>query len=136
MVRVILNRGFDGKFKKITEDLEQYGQIYGRMMAEDLVRFSPLDTGAYMESFYAGSEYSGFGSDSHGRPRRQPRGPYELIAMQRMLSGVSALRGSTRMVFGNGAPHSAKVEGLYAPFGNATSLHRQRVSAAWAEAKK
>jgi hypothetical protein len=30
MVRVILNRGFDGKFKRSQKRLEQYGQIYGQ----------------------------------------------------------------------------------------------------------
>jgi hypothetical protein len=138
MVRVILNRGLDGKFQKLTEDLEQYGQIYGRMMAEDLVQFSPVDTGAYMDSFYAGSSYGGGGESSRGRPRQQPWAPYAEGAIQRMSSAVAALRGSTTIVFGNGAPHATDVEYKhgYAPFGNAASLHRQRMSAAWAEAKK
>jgi hypothetical protein len=135
MVRVIINRGLDGKFKRITESLEEFGQVYGNMMAEDLVKLSPVDTGAYMESFYVGSSYGGYGSDSHGRPRRQPRGPYEAIALQRMQSGVAGLRGSTTMIFGNGAPHAAKVEGLRAPFGGAASMHKDRVKRAWAAVK-
>lgn len=135
MVQVRINRGFDGKFKRITESLEEFGQVYGNMMAEDLVQASPVDTGAYMESFYVSSSYDGYGSDSHGRPRRQPRGPYESIALQRMQSGIAGLRGSTVMVFGNGAPHAAKVEGLYAPFGIAASAHSGRVKSAWAAVK-
>jgi len=138
VVKVIINRGLDGKFQKITESLEEYGQIYGRMMAEDLVSFSPVDTGAYMESFYAGSSYGGGSVSSRGRPRNQPYSPYAEAAVQSMVTGVSALRGSTSMIFGNGAPHATEVEYKhgYAPFGNAASLHGPRSSAAWAEAKR
>jgi hypothetical protein len=137
MVTVVINRGLVGKFQKITESLEEFGQVYGRMMAEDLVQFSPVDTGAYMESFYAGASYGGYGSSSRGRPRNQPYSPYAQAAIQRMTSGVSGLRGSTTMVFGNGAPHATDVEYKhgYAPFGNAASLHSVRVRGAWAEVK-
>jgi hypothetical protein len=136
MVKVIINRGLDGKFQKITEDLEEYGQIYARMMAQDLIEASPVDTGAFMESFYVGSSYGGFGSDSHGRPRKQPRGPYESTAFSRMDSGISALKGSTTMIFGNGAPHATQVEfdHGYGPFGKAANKHQDRMRRAWAEA--
>jgi hypothetical protein len=97
------------------------------MMAEDLVQFSPVDTGAYMESFYAGSSYGGGGEilvEDLGNSRIH----LCKAAIQRMSLVFQALRGSTTMVFGNGAPHATDVEYKhgYAPFGNAASLHRQR----------
>jgi hypothetical protein len=92
-----INRGLDGKFQKITEGLEEYGQIYGRMMAEDLVLASPVDTGAFMESFLLG-QYSVellLTTSSRGKPRNQPWNGQEAI--NRMSSGISALKGSTVM---------------------------------------
>jgi hypothetical protein len=31
MVTVVINRGLDGKFQKITESLEEYGQVYANV---------------------------------------------------------------------------------------------------------
>jgi len=137
-MRVIINRGLDGKFQKITEDLEEFGQIYGRMTAEDLVINSPVDTGTFMDSYYAGSGYTGGFNSSKGKPRKQPWAPYAGDAIARMSSQVAALKGSTQMVFGNSAEHAFEVEydHGYRPFGKAANLHADRVRRAWAEAKR
>jgi len=138
VVKVIINRGLDGKFKKITESLEGYGQIYGTKMAEQLVLFSPVDTGTFMDSFYAGSGYGGGLNSSHGKPRNQPYGPYAEAALQRMTSQVSALKGSTSIVFGNYAEHAYEVEydHGYRPFGKTANMHSQIAREAWAEVKR
>jgi len=125
-MRVIINRGLDGKFQKITEDLEEFGQIYGRMTAEDLVLNSPVDTGTFMDSYYAGVGYTGGSNSSKGKPRKQPWAPYAEDAITRMSSQVAALKGSTQMEYDHG----------YRPFGKASNLHADRVRRAWAEAKR
>jgi hypothetical protein len=137
-MRVTINRGLDGKFQKITEDLEEFGQIYGQMAAEDLVKNSPVDTGTFMDSYYAGVGYTGSFNSSKGKPRKQPWAPYAQEAIGRMSSQVSSLRGSTQMVFGNSAEHALQVEydHGYRPFGKAEDLHADRVRRAWAEAKR
>lgn len=133
MVEVRLNRDLKGKFQKVTEDLQEYGQFYGQLMAEDLVYASPVDTGAFMESYYVSTAYDGAGVSSRNRPRQQPWSAFGPEAIARMNSQVAALRGTTRMVFGNASPHAFQVEYKhgYAPFGKAANRHSERMQEAW-----
>lgn len=137
-MEVRINRGLDGKFQKITEDLRQVSTIYGRKVSEQLVLYSPVDTGAYMDGFYAGSGYVDNRTSSAGRERNQPWENHAQPAVDRMTSGVSALMGSTRMVFGNTAEHSFDVEYEhgYRPFGKTANMHSELIREAWEEAKR
>jgi hypothetical protein len=134
MVKVIINRSLDGKFQKITEDLEEYGQIYANKVATQLVLASPVDTGTFMDNFFAGSSGTAGTTSSRGKPRNQPWNGQEAI--NRMSSGISALKGSTVMNFGNSADHAFEVEydHGYAPFGKVANMHGQLMREAWAEA--
>ena len=136
MVQVNINRGLDGKFQKVTRQLEQVGQIYGRKFSEELVRNSPVDTGTFMESYYVSNTYLGGSTSSKGKPRKQPYEPFAQEALTRMGGQISALKGSTAMVFGNKAEHAMQVEydHGHAPFGTASNLHRQILQESWAEA--
>jgi len=119
----------------LTDLVEGFGEIYGQKMAEQLVLYSPVDTGAFMESFNVGP--SAFGSSSAGRPRQQPWEPYASEAMAKLSQGVSALKGSTNLTFTNGAPHAYYVEYKhgYAPFAKTTREHSRIAAEAEAEAK-
>jgi hypothetical protein len=136
-MRLIVNRGLDGKFARITESLEEFGQVYANKMAQSLISYSPVDTGAYMDGFYAGSGYSSAVTSSHGRPKNQPWQPYASDAEQRMRSGIAALRGSTTMTFGNMAYHAYQVEydHGYRPFGKAGEMHSTHARDAWDEVR-
>jgi len=129
--QVIMNRGSGGRFTKIPERLDEFGQAYGQKMAEQLVLGSPVDTGAYMDGFYVGS--SAGSTSSHGRPRNQPWQPYAQNAIGRMVNGVAALYGSTSMTFGNTAEHAKFVEYKYGPFTRAGSMHSALAQQAWDE---
>jgi len=129
--QVIMNRDSTGRFTKIPERLDEFGQVYGQKMAEQLVLGSPVDTGAYMDGFYAGS--SGGSTSSHGRPRNQPWQPYAQNAIGRMVNGIATLYGSTSMTFGNTAEHAQFVEYKYGPFTRARSMHSALLQQAWNE---
>jgi|SRR6056297_513103 len=133
-VQLVINRGLDGKFKKITESLENYGEIYATKMAAQLVLASPVDTGTFMDNFYAGGSGTVGSTSSQGKPRNQPWNGQDAI--NRMSQGIAALRGSTTMLFGNTADHAYEVEydHGYAPFGKAANMHGRLAREAWAEA--
>lgn len=136
MVQVNVSRGLDGKFQKMTRQLEKVGEIYSRKFSENLVRNSPVDTGTFMESYYVSNSYSGGSTSSSGKPRKQPYEPFAQQALTRMSGQIAALKGSTMMVFGNEAEHAMEVEYEhgYAPFGTTRNQHRQMLQEAWIEA--
>ena len=122
-ITIQVNRSLDGKFQKLSDMLEGYAEIYTQKMATELVLNSPVDTGAYMESFNVGP--SAFGSSSRGRQRNQPWQPYADEAIARLTSQASSLKGSTSIQFTNGSPHAYEVEydHGYAPFGKTAREH-------------
>lgn len=134
-IQVQTNRGLDGKFRKLSDLVEGFGEIYGQKVAEQLVLYSPVDTGAYMESFNVGP--SAFGSSSTGRPRRRHWQTYANQAIAKLSQGVSALKGSTTITFTNGAPHAWEVEYEhgYAPFSSTAREHSRLAAEAEAEAR-
>jgi len=138
---VIVNRGLDGKFQKMYDALEEVGQVYGRKFAESLTELSPVDTGTYMRSFYVDSAPQVGSYSSEGKPRNQPYDQVRQSAMSDLLGQIAALKGSTRMVFGNNAEHATDVEygenwqftPGYAPFGVTRNKHSQLMREAWEE---
>jgi hypothetical protein len=135
MVQVNVSRGLDGKFQKMTQQLEEVGQIYARKFSENLVKNSPVDTGTFMESYYVSNTYSGGSTSSSGKPRNQPYEQFAQAALGRMGSQIASLKGTTQMVFGNEAEHAMDVEYKhgYAPFGTTRNLHRMMLQEAWQE---
>lgn len=136
MVQINISRGLDGKFQKVTRQLERVGQIYSRKFSENLVLNSPVDTGTFMESYYVSNTYSGGSTSSSGKPRGQSYSVFAEKALTKMSSQIAALKGTTTMVFGNEAEHAMDVEYKhgYAPFGTTRNLHRQMLQEAWIEA--
>lgn len=134
--RLVVNRSLDGKFQKITESLEEFGQVYANKFANQLVVNSPVDTGAYMEGFYSGTPSSP--TSSHGRKKNQSWQSYANDAIKRLSDGVGEMRGSTEMVFGNSAEHAEQVEYEHGwrPFGMAREAHSSIARQAWEEVKR
>lgn len=99
-------------------------------VAEDLTKRTPVDTGAYSESFSVS-----FSNDSRrrsvsskGRPQNQDVGTYRNLALQTMASDIRGLNllenQNTSVAFRNRAPHAGQVERLYKVFGSAEAKYR------------
>lgn len=83
--------------------------IYG--IIDFIIAKSPVDTGAFMESWGLGNTGSPReGESSRGRPRNRSKTPYVNKARTRMRSDYFRLADKSRVRFENNAPHSGRVE--------------------------
>lgn len=97
-------------------------------IAEDLTLRTPVDTGAFAESFSVVPASSGGGRrrDSHGRPRRQDVATYRSIALSNMTADIEGLQllENKSVSFRNRAPHAEVVENKYQVFGAVKDRNR------------
>jgi hypothetical protein len=121
-------KSLSAKIKGLETQAEE--QIKTKLVdiAEDLTLRTPVDTGAYAESFSVVPASSGGGRrrDSHGRPRRQDPGTYRSIALSNMTSDIEGLQllENRSVSFRNRAPHADVVENKYQVFGAAKDRNR------------
>lgn len=99
-------------------------------VAEDLTKRTPVDTGAYAESFSV--SYSNDSRrrsvSSKGRPQNQDIGAYRNTALQMMTADIRGLdlvnNQNTSVAFRNRAPHAGPVERKYNVFGSSEAKYR------------
>lgn len=138
MLRVQVNRGLDGKFRKLEEMIEGYRDLYLEGMSAQLVLYSPVDTGTYITGHHVGTSAVGATRSSEGKPRQQPYEPYAQEGLNQLFAEISALPdNATRVVFSNDTYHSDEVEYEhgYAPYRKTAREHGRVSSQAAAEAK-
>lgn len=97
-----------------------------RDIANEAINRSPVDTGAYVESFQITTvSGGGRGYTSHGRPRQQDEELYKNIAKAQIASDVEAIpEGAEYAYFTNRAPHAKYVEGKHAVMASARDAVR------------
>lgn len=105
-------RSLNAILKQIENDLDQVRDVFLTRMAEDLVSFSPVDTGAYVTSH---SITTGSGSGrmrkSDGKPTGMAEAPMKAQALDQLLSDIAGLPQSTTKVYmNNRSPHNKAVE--------------------------
>lgn len=108
MLRVQVNRGLDGKFKKISDMLEGYKDRYLELMSAYIINVSPVDTGTYITAHNLGSSEVPQTESSSGKPRKQPWEPFSEEGFNKLLSQVPNV--GNQAVFSNGAYHADEVE--------------------------
>jgi len=128
-MRVRVNeKSISTKIDKALMEAEEELKVKLVDIAEDLTIRTPVDTGAYAESFSVVPSSSGGGRsrDSHGRPRRQDPTTYQNIALSNMASDIDRLEPieNSSISFRNRAPHAAKVEAKYQVFGATKDRNR------------
>lgn len=114
-IKVVDNRtSLSRKLKELSEQVEGLAEEVGRQTIQSLVAESPVDTGAFMDSYNASDGRSrGGGVSSDGKPRRQSWETHAAAAISRVYS---QLTGSSTMIISNNAPHAGIVEKKYMPF--------------------
>ena len=98
-------------------------------IATDLSTRSPVDTGAYAESFSVLPSSSGGGrrKSSKGRPKGQDKGTYRGIAEANMHSDIDKINlvDNQSLSFRNRAPHASEViEEKYQVFSQVKDIRR------------
>lgn len=84
------------------------------MLAETAINVSPVDTGAYVESFEITTiSGGGRGYTSHGRPKNQNPAAKKREALSQISADIASIPPNvTKIYLTNRAPHAAIVEGL------------------------
>jgi hypothetical protein len=117
------------KFKKAEEKIE--GEFKKRLypISEYLANRTPVDTGAFAESWSVVPASSGGGRSktAKGRPRNQDMGSYRALAESNMSNDITALEleDNKRVSFRNRAPHRDDVEKNFKIFGSAKDAFRR-----------
>ena len=138
MLNVQVNRGLDGKFQKLEQMIEGYRDLYLQGMSEQLVLYSPVDTGTYITGHHVGPTEVGASRSSQGKPRQQAYEPYAQEGLNQLFADIQALPDSAnRVVFSNDAFHSDEVEYEhgYAPYRKTAREHSRVAAQAATEAK-
>lgn len=128
MINVQVNRGLDGKFRKLEDMLENFRDLYLQGMADQLVLYSPVDTGTYISSHNVGLSEVPKTNSSDNKPRNQPYAAFAQAARNGLFLNIRLLpEGANRVVFSNGAFHESEVEYEhgYAPYRKTAREHKR-----------
>jgi hypothetical protein len=138
MLRVQVNRGLDGKFRKLEQMIEGYRDLYLQGMSEQLVLNSPVDTGTYITGHHVGTSAVGPTRSSEGKSRQQPYEPYAQEGLNQLFTEINTLPDNANsVVFSNDSFHSDEVEYEhgYAPYRKTAREHSRVAAQAATEAK-
>ena len=138
LLNVQVNRGLDGKFRKLEQMVEGFRDLYLEGMSGELVLNSPVDTGTYITGHHVGTSPVGASRSSEGKPRQQDYGTKAQEGLNQLFSEIQALpENANRVVFSNDSFHSDEVEYEhgYAPYRKTAREHSRIASQAEAEAK-
>lgn len=121
-------KSVSAKIENLEERVEAEVKDDLKSIARDLTTRTPVDTGAYAESFSVvpASFSGGRSKSSHGRPRNQDVGEYLGIAQANMNSDIDGLQlfENKSVSFRNRAPHASSVELKYQVFGAVKDIRR------------
>lgn len=137
-IRLQVNKGLDGKFRKMENAIEGYYQFYLQGMANQLILFSPVDTGTYITNHNLGTGSSGGSISSKGKPRNQPWSTFADQGLGRLAADISAMASQPASVtFSNSAEHAFEVEydHGYAPYTKTAREHGNIAARAAAQAE-
>jgi hypothetical protein len=96
---------------KAKEQLDEVKSGFLEKIATTLVGFSPVDTGAYVESHsITTSSGSGRARTSHGKPRGVEPSGRKAEALNQLLSDVASVGDSPKVYMNNRSPHNKQVE--------------------------
>lgn len=128
MLRLQVNRGLDGKFRKPIELLEGFRDLYLHEMASQLVLYSPVDTGTYITGHHVGTNAVEPSRSSEGKERNQEHSRFAQEAMNGLSAEIGQLpEEAIRVVFSNDAYHWSEVEYEhgYAPYRKTANEHKR-----------
>jgi len=128
MLRLQVNRGLDGKFRKPIELLEGFRDLYLHEMAAQLVLYSPVDTGTYITGHHVGTNAVEPSRSSAGKERNQDHARFAQEAMDDLSREIEQLpEDALRVVFSNDAYHWEVVEFElpHAPYRKTANQHKR-----------
>lgn len=114
---VRVNRGLDGKFRKLEKLVENFREEYLMGFAEEIVRASPVDTGAYIMSHNFGDNFQTSSGDGLRRQKGDPAvggakwSSYQGPALDRLEAQIRTIPDTQTIVtIRNTSSHATIVE--------------------------
>jgi len=138
LLNVQVNRGLDGKFRKLEQMVEGFRDIYLEGMSSQLVFFSPVYTGTYVTGHHVQTSQVAATRSSEGKDKVEDPNPYIQEGFEQLLREIQALpEEATRVVFSNDTFHSDVVEYelAHAPYNKTAREHKRIAEDAEAKAK-
>jgi hypothetical protein len=109
---VRIKRELGSILKRVEEQLDEVRDGFLHKMAETVVGFSPVDSGAYVESHSITTRSgSGRARSSDARPSRQIPEEKRGVALDQLQADIESLpRDTTKVYLNNRSPHNKAVE--------------------------
>lgn len=118
--QVTINKSFYDKLGKIDELAEEAVKDFTKSLAVTAIRVSPVDTGAFVESYKIAPRgaMTTRSRSSHGRPRGVPAEAKKSEELSRLISEIEAIDvlKTGGVVLSNYAPHANVVDDKYVIF--------------------
>lgn len=108
----MVQRSLTAIVKKIEGQLDDVKILFLQKVAQTLVSYSPVDTGAYITSHtITGRSGNGRSRTSHGKPKRQSFGLKASESLSQLMSDIGTLsKDETKTYISNRSPHNKIVE--------------------------
>jgi len=146
-IRMISRQTSAGIAERFRERAAQVRSRAAEMMAEDIIKASPVDTGTYIMSHIATTDGTSAGgtTSSSRKTRGRNKEQFQNLALGNLKRSVSkdAILNSSQIFFTNRAEHAARVEWVgwtdignkeaYHVYGQARAMAQQRIRDAAAE---
>ena len=126
---VRVTKALDAKLQRINEEIEEAVELKLTDIATHIVHFSPVDTGAFVNSWsFKDNPGGGRAKSSHGKPKGQNKENERGRSLNNLANDIrrtfdtgstgGSLRSNLTVTAGeyyflNGAPHADKVETKY-----------------------
>ena len=111
---LIVNSSLNAKLQRFEQSAEDAVKDKLVDIAQSAVRYSPVDTGAYVTSFsYAVGAGRPRGKSSRNKPRGQNPSAMRQEGLSNLVSDITKmgeLKGTTKITLRNGSPHAEYVE--------------------------
>ena len=137
-LNLIVNRSLDGKFAKLKLMAEGYRDEYLKLMAQNLILVSPVDTNTYITNHNIGTIQVAATASSDGKLTKQPYEPFAQEGFNNLLSDIASLpEGVNNVVMSNASMHSDEVEYThgYLPYAQTANEHGRIAAQAAANVK-
>ena len=137
-VKAAISPSLQQKLDSINETIAEAAEFKLTQISEDIVRLSPVDTGAFVNSWsFKDNPSIGRRKSSAGKPRRQDNARESGKALNNLANDIrlafdkgstGGLRGDLEVTAGtyyfiNGAPHANKVELRYGISAQIRNIH-------------
>lgn len=110
-----VNQSLQGKLDSLEKKAEEIVRDKLERIASDVVKLSPVDTGAYItsHSFKTNSSSGGRSRTSNNKPRGQNPSTFRQIAYSQLMSDIAEIDFKTlqKITLRNDSPHARIVEG-------------------------